>query len=91
MAMIIAVPQPTHINRNANSPLKSPACLKCATIPRKIKESAKVPATVRLIRLLPQNNVQATAARVSGVWRKQFPQLFLPTLQKDDTHNKTVI
>ena len=52
---IISLPQPTHINSNANIPLRSPGRLKCATIPRKIKESAKVLGTVRLFRLLPQN------------------------------------
>lgn len=60
---IMAVPQPTHINRNANSPLKSLARLKSATNAPKIKESAKVRGVVRLFRLLPQN-ITATPRRV---------------------------
>jgi len=52
---IISLPQPTHINLNATSPLKPPARLKSATITRKIKESAKVRPRVRLFRLLPKN------------------------------------
>jgi hypothetical protein len=52
---IILLPQPTHINRDANRSNKPPARLKCATVLRKIKESSKVLARVRLFRLLPQS------------------------------------
>jgi len=52
---IIALPQPTHINRNAISRYQSPVRLKSATTTGKIKESSKVLAEVRLFRLLPKN------------------------------------
>ena len=53
-----------HINPNANSCFKPPARLKSATISRKIKESVKVPARVRLFRLLPQNIINGQVSPV---------------------------
>ena len=89
---IIWLPEPTHNNLNATGVRLSPARLKCATIPQRIKESSKVPAKVRLFRLLPRIIIRSFSPTFNCCYRRN--NSFETLLQRpfgDDKDNKTVI
>ena len=89
---IIRLPQPCPINLDATRPYNSLARLKSATITGKIKESSKVPAKVRLFRLLPRIIIRSFSPTFNCCYRRN--NSFETLLQRpfgDDKDNKTVI
>jgi len=80
------------INRDASRPATSAVRLKSATITRKIKDSAKVPARVRLFRLLPENIIQRFRRSVPWCFREtSHANFFLRRRAGDDRDNETVM